>query len=103
MRLLRTVLTRPEGSTQRDKMKPGFRGRKKETHGGQDGTRERASCPRGSRLLAEIPVLISIVPVLHLKVPILSTPIHLVAQIGNLGLFLLLHAHLSPSLYHTNL
>lgn len=38
MRLLRTVLTRPEGSTQRDKMKPGFRGKKKETHGGQDGT-----------------------------------------------------------------
>ena len=31
MRLLRTVLTRPEGSTQRDKMKPGFKGKKKET------------------------------------------------------------------------
>lgn len=39
MRLLRTVLTRPEGSTQRDKMKPGFRGKRRKPVGAGRNTR----------------------------------------------------------------
>lgn len=80
MRLLRTVLTRPEG-TQRDKMKPGFRRKKKETPGA-GRTTERASCP-GAQGRHTVPGPISIVLALHLKLPTPSAPIHLAAQIRN--------------------
>lgn len=57
---------------------------------------ERASCPGGPGLLATVPGPISIVLILHLKLPTPSAPIHLAAQIRNPGLLLSLVPESAP-------